>query len=73
MPTKKPRGQALTPEQKAVHQELTCHRLGIEHVNSSIKRWRVVKDTIRLWKAGIRDLMMEICCVRRNLRVRLTP
>jgi hypothetical protein len=30
MPTKKPRGQALTPEQKAVYQELTRRRLEIE-------------------------------------------
>ena len=28
---------------------------------------------IRLWKQGVRDLVMELCCVLRNFRVRLTP
>jgi hypothetical protein len=45
----------------------------IEHVNSSVKRCRIVKDRIRLWKQGIRDLVMEICCALHNFRVRLTP
>jgi hypothetical protein len=39
----------------------------------SVKRCRVVKDRIRLWKKGIRDLVMEICCALHNFRVRLTP
>jgi hypothetical protein len=33
----------------------------------------IVKDRIRLWKQGIRDLVMELCCVLHNFRVRLTP
>jgi hypothetical protein len=41
--------------------------------NSSVKRCRIVKDRIRLWKAGIRDLVMELCCALHNFRVRLTP
>jgi hypothetical protein len=32
-----------------------------------------VKDRIRLWKAGIGDLVMELCCALHNFRVRLTP
>ena len=34
---------------------------------------RIVKDRIRLWKQGVRDLVMEICCALYNFRVRLTP
>jgi hypothetical protein len=56
-----------------VTQALYQHRLRIEHVNSSVKRCRIVKDRIRLWKQGVRDLMMELCCALLNLRVRLTP
>src|SRR5215467_6484156 len=37
-------------------------RLRIEHVNSSVKRCRIVKDRICLWKADIRDVVMEFCC-----------
>ena len=73
MPTKKPRGQDLTWEQQAANQALTYRRLRIEHVNSRVKRCRLVKDRIRLWKEGIRDLVMELCCALHNFRVRLTP
>ena len=31
------------------------------------------KDHIRLWKKGIRDLVMELCCALHNFRVRMTP
>jgi len=41
MPTKKPRGQALTWEQQGANQALTQRRLRIEHVNSSVKRCRI--------------------------------
>jgi hypothetical protein len=52
---------------------LNQRRLRIEHVNSSVKRCRIVKNRIRLWKAGIRDLVMELCCALHNFRVHLTP
>jgi hypothetical protein len=29
--------------------------------------------TIRLWKAGIRDVVMELCCTLHNFRGRLNP
>ena len=73
MPTKKPRGQELTLEQKLANQALHHRRLRIEHVNSSVKRCRIVKDRIRLWKQGVRDLVMELCCALHNFRVRLNP
>jgi hypothetical protein len=73
MPTKKPRGQELPWEEKLANQALHHRRLRIEHVNSSVKRCRVVKDRIRLWKDGVRDLVMELCCALHNFRVHLTP
>ncbi len=48
MPTKKPRGQELTREQQLTNQALHQRRLRIEHVNSSVKRCRIVKDRVRL-------------------------
>jgi len=65
--------QELTREQHVVNQELHQRRLQIEHVNSIVKRCRIVKDRIRLWKQGVRDLVMEICCAPHNFRVRLSP
>ena len=73
MPTKKPRGEELTREQQWANQALNQRRLRIEHVNSSVKRCRIVKDRIRLWKEGVRDLVMECCCALHNFRVRLAP
>jgi hypothetical protein len=73
MPTKKPRGQELTLEQQATNQALHYRRRRIEHVHSSAKRCRIIKDRIRLWKEAIRDLVMELCCALHNFRIRLTP
>jgi len=73
MPTKKPQGEELTREQQRTNQALHHRRLRIEHVNSSVKRCRIVKDRMRLWKQGVRDLVMELCCALHPFRVRLTP
>ena len=73
MPTKKPRGGELTWEQQRANQALHQRRLRIEHVNSSVKRCRMVKGRIRLWKEGVRDLVMELCCALHNFRVRRHP
>ena len=73
MPRKKPRGGELSLEQERANQALHQRRLRIEHVNSSVKRCRMVKDRLRLWKAGVRDLVMELCCALHNFRVRLNP
>jgi DDE superfamily endonuclease len=73
MPTKKPRGGQLTAEQKAVNEALARRRVAIEHVNSSIKRSRILRDVCRLLRQGMRDLVMEICCALHNFRLRLDP
>jgi hypothetical protein len=73
MPTKKPRRRKLTQAQKAANRRIAHRRVRIEHVNSSVKRCRIVHETNRLRKAGVRDLVMEVCCALHNFRVRLTP
>ena len=73
MPTKKPRGRKLTQAHKAANRRIARRRVRIEHVNSSVKRCRIVHETNRLRKAGVRDLVMEVCCALHNFRVRLTP
>ena len=73
MPTKKPRDGELTLEEQRTNQALHYRRLRIEHVNSSVKRCRIVKDRNRLWKEGVRDLVMELCCALHHFRVRLSP
>ncbi len=73
MPTKKPRGQELTREQHRANQALHQRRLRIEHVHSSVKRCRMGKDRIRLWKKGLRDRVRELCGALHTFRGRLTP
>jgi len=73
MPTTKPRGAELTREQDLANQALHQRWLRIEHVNSSVKRCRMVKDRSRLWKEGVRALVMELCWALHNFRVRLHP
>jgi hypothetical protein len=65
--------QELTREPHVANQALHQRRLRIAPVNSRVKRCRSVKDRIRLWKAGVRDLVMELCCALHNFRVRLHP
>jgi DDE superfamily endonuclease len=72
-PAKKPRGHEWTRAQKAGNRKLARRRVRVEHVNSRVKRCRMLKETIRLWKDGIRDVVMEIGGALHNLRVRLTP
>jgi hypothetical protein len=73
MPTRKPRGRNLTRAQKAANRRIARRRVRIEHVNSSVKRCRIVHDASRLRKAGVRDRVMEVCCALHNFRVRLNP
>jgi hypothetical protein len=72
-PHKKPRGQELTDEQKAENRAIAQRRVLIEHIICSIKRCRIVKDTIRLWKDTARDMVMAVCCGLHNFRLRLCP
>lgn len=44
-------------------------RIVVENVISGVKRCRIVKDTLRLTKAGISEQVMEIACGLHNLRV----
>jgi hypothetical protein len=73
MPHKKPRGEELTAAQKAENRLIAHRRVRIEHIICSIKRLRIVKDTIRLWKDTARDMVMEVGVGLHNFRLRLNP
>ena len=73
MPIKKPRGGELTDEQKATNQALARRRVAIEHVNSAVKRCRILKDVCRLLRDSTRDLIMEIGCAFHNFRLHFRP
>jgi hypothetical protein len=72
-PHKKPRGKELTDAQKAENKRISHRRVRVEHIICSVKRCRIVKETIRLWKDTARDMVMAICCGLHNFRLRLNP
>ena len=69
MPHKKPRTRALTEEQKAQNKQKAAKRVVVEHCIGRIKIYRILKDRIRMYKQGIRDLVMELACALNNFKL----
>jgi hypothetical protein len=63
------RGKQLTKVDKFFNRLISGVRIIIENVICGVKRCRIVKDTLRLTKENIADLVMEIACGLHNLRV----
>jgi DDE superfamily endonuclease len=59
----------LSVGDKFLHHLISSVRIIVEHVIAGVKRCRIVKDILRLTKAGISDMVMEIACGLHNLRV----
>lgn len=55
--------------EKFLNRVVSSVRIIVENVICGIKRCRIVKDTLRLTKAGVSDRVMEIACGLHNLRV----
>jgi hypothetical protein len=72
-PKKKPRKGELTPPEQETNRWISSIRLRIAHTIGGVKRDRVVKDTIRLLKDGMRDAVMETCCGLHNFRLQYRP
>jgi hypothetical protein len=72
-PKKKPSRGELTPPEKATNRRISSIRIRIEHAIGGVKRYRIVKDTIRLLKDGLRDAVMETCCGLHNFRLQYRP
>lgn len=72
-PKKKPRGGELTAEDKEHNRKISRVRIRVEHAIGGVKRYRIVKDQIRNWKRGFRDLVMETCCGLHNFRLNFRP
>ena len=54
---------------KFLNHLVSSMRIVVENVIAGVKRCRIVKDVLRLTKAGISDLVMEIACGLHHLRV----
>jgi len=72
-PEKKQPGIPLSDQQKANNRFVSHCRVRIEHIIGSVKRCRIVKEPLRLWKDIARDMVMAIGCGLHNFRIRLNP
>jgi hypothetical protein len=72
-PKKKPRGGELSYADKLRNRLISSLRVRIEHAIGGVKRYRMVKDKLRKWKSGFRDLVFEICCGLHNFRLNFRP
>ena len=72
-PKKNPRGGELTPPEKAINRRISSIRIRIEPAIGGVNRYRIVKETRRLFKDGIRDPVMETCCGLPNFRLQYRP
>jgi hypothetical protein len=73
LPHKKPRNtktekRELTQKQKSENKEFSRVRVGIEHVFSSVKIMRTLKDRNRNYKSNYRDLIFTTACSLHNFR-----
>jgi hypothetical protein len=65
-PKKKPNGGTLTSEEKEDNRLISSIRIHIEHVIGSVKRFSIVRETIRFWCDDVRDKVMETYCGLHN-------
>jgi hypothetical protein len=59
----------LSVGDKFLNHLVSSIRIVVENVIAGVRRCRIVKDVLRLTKAGVSDLVMEIACGLHNLRV----
>ena len=72
-PKQTPPGGELTPPEQETNRRISSTRMRIEHAIGGVKRDRIVKDKIRLLKAGIWETVMETCCGLHNFRLQYRP
>ena len=72
-PKKAPPGGELPPPEQETNRRMSSISMRIEHVIGGVKRYRIVKDKIRLLKDGIRDAVMETCCGLHHVRLQYRP
>lgn len=69
MPHRKPRTRELTEEQKMENKRRASIRVKVEQAIGRVKIYRVLKDRIRLFKPGTKDLVMELGCALNNFKL----
>ena len=68
-PTKKPKGRALTAQQKADNRTIAQQRIGVEHSLGGVKVFRIVSEVLRNFRDGFADTVILIACGLHNFRL----
>ena len=61
LPTKKPKGQCLTKNQKFRNTQQARKRVVIEHSIGGLKRYRILVDRLRMHNLKQFDTIVEVC------------
>ncbi len=61
LPIKKPKGKALTDEQRVVNQEQAKERVIVEHTIGGLKRYRILSDRLRMHNLEHYDDVLGVC------------
>ena len=69
IPNKKPKGQELTPTQKAENKLLAGERIVVEHSIAGLKRYRILSDRLRLHDLDLYNQVLGICAGLWNFRL----
>ena len=72
-PQKKPRGKPLSDLARQINHWHASLRVRVEHAIGGVKRYRIVKDTLRNWKPDFEDTVFETCCGLHNFRLQFRP
>jgi hypothetical protein len=72
-PQQPPPGGDLTPPEKETNRRISSTSRRIAHAIGGVNRDRIVEDTIRLLKDGMRDTIMETCGGWHNFRLQYSP
>jgi len=61
LPIKKPKGQELTDEQRAINKEQARKRIGVEHAIGGLKRYRLLSDRLRMHDLERYNDILGVC------------
>jgi len=67
-PTKKPKGNDLTADQKTENAQIARQRIGVEHSLAGVKVYAIARETFRNFRPGFADSVIVITCGLHNLR-----
>jgi hypothetical protein len=69
MPVKNPKNRELSVEQKKDNKVKVSKRVKVEQAIGKVETCRILKDCIRMWKQGIKDLVIVPCFAHHYFKI----